>query len=86
MWQQPDERLSYPDVAIMVTDGESSDRDSAVYEAYLAREQGIDIIAIGQCVIQQKASVNSSQRDRQFIDQQHGFTCLPFWVFCSFVC
>ena len=31
----------------MVTDGESSNRDGAVFEAYNAKQEGIDIIALG---------------------------------------
>ncbi len=45
--QEANERLSIPNVALLFTDGESSDRDRAVYEAYLSKEAGIDIIAIG---------------------------------------
>ena len=46
--QEDQSRYNVPNLVVMVTDGESSNRDGAVFEAYNAKQEGIDIIALGK--------------------------------------
>ena len=47
MQESPDRRR-VDNVAVLVSDGESSDRDAAVYQAHMARNEGATLIALGE--------------------------------------